>query len=272
MTVPSGSPPIIAFLTDFGTSDHYVGAMKGAVLTVCPTATLIDVTHAVPPQDIRVGSRLLAESFAFFPQGTIFVCVVDPGVGSARAGLAADAGGYRFVAPDNGLLGVVFDLHPPTALVALTSSQHVRASVSRTFEGRDRFAPVAGWLGRGVPVADLGVPLHDWVRLPPDGPRVDGGTIRGHVVRVDHFGNLITNIPRGLLGTGAGAGVDVSIGGHVVRDLVATYAEGQPGRPCVLFDSSECLEIAVPLGSAAAVLGVRRGDPVVVSRATERPC
>ena len=272
MTVPSGSPPIIALLTDFGISDHYVGAMKGAVLTVCPTATLIDITHDVPPQDIRVGSRLLVESFAYFPQGTIFLCVVDPGVGSARAGLAADAGGYTFVAPDNGLLGPVFDLHTPTALVALTSSQHVRASVSKTFEGRDRFAPVAGWLGRGVPVAELGVRLQDWMRLPAEEAQVEGDTIRGHVVRVDHFGNLITNIPRALLGTGPGVGIDVHIGGHAVRDLVATYAEGRPGRPCVLFDSSEYLEVAVPLGSASAVLGVRRGDPVVVSRGTERPC
>lgn len=273
MTAPSGARPIVALLTDFGTGDHYVGAMRGAILTVCPDATIVDVTHEVPPQDVVYGAQVLAESFAFFPPGTVFVAVVDPGVGTSRAGLAALAGGYQFVGPDNGILDGVFTACPPSHVVALVDGAYARPSVSRTFEGRDRFGPVAGWLAGGEPLANVGRHVQVWHRLPRRGPSMDGGRIEGHVMRIDHFGNLITDIERALVEPLASRGtVDVRVGGQVIRGLVETYAQGTPGEPCALFDSGNHLEIAVPLGHAADALGVARGDTVVVSHPVESPC
>jgi S-adenosylmethionine hydrolase len=145
--------------------------------------------------------------------------------------------------------------------------------MSRTFEGRDRFAPVAGALARGVPLSELGAPVHVWTRLPPDRPRVEAAAIHGRVVRVDHFGNVITNIGRDLVDAWRmGADIVAGLGVHAVAGLVETYASGRPGTPCLLFDSNDHLELAVPLGSAAVMLGVRPGDAVTVSRRTERPC
>lgn len=273
MTAGNGSPPVVALLSDFGVSDHYVGVMRGAVLTVCPEATLVDVTHGIPPQDVEYGAAVLAESFRFFPTGTIFVAVVDPGVGTERAALAALAGGYRFVAPDNGLLDRVFAGCGPSQVVALTESQYGRSVMSKTFEGRDRFAPVAGHLARGVPLASLGRTVREWRRLPVHGPTCAGQEIRGRVARIDHFGNVITDITRDLVEQfRAGSDVEVHVGGRTIRGIVQTYGLGAAGRPCALFDSSDHLEVAVPLGNAAEALGVVRGDTVIVSRSVEAPC
>jgi S-adenosylmethionine hydrolase len=138
--------PLIALLTDFGTSDHYVGAMKGVMLTICPDATLVDISHDVPPHDVLSGALELAACYRYFPPGTVFLVVVDPGVGSPRYGLAAEIGDYRFVAPDNGVLTAVMAETKPKRIVQLTERRYARATVSRTFEGRDRFAPAAAWL------------------------------------------------------------------------------------------------------------------------------
>ena len=154
--------PIIALLTDFGTRDHYVGAMRGVVLGICPDATLADITHGIQPQDVLGGALELAAAFKYFPQGTVFLCVVDPGVGSARRGIAAEAGGCKFVAPDNGLLTMVFKEAAPKRVVELTERRYARPDVSRTFEGRDRFAPAAAWLAKGIDLTALGRPLTSW--------------------------------------------------------------------------------------------------------------
>ena len=151
--------PVIALLTDFGTSDHYAGAMKGVALSLCPDATLVDITHDIPPHDVLAGALELAASYKYFPAGTIFLVVVDPGVGSARHGIAAEAGGYRFVAPDNGVLTLVLQGRQPKRVVELTERRYARPTVSRTFEGRDRFAPAAAWLAKGIELAALGRPL-----------------------------------------------------------------------------------------------------------------
>src|SRR5262245_45537954 len=148
--------PIIAFLSDFGTRDHYAGTMKGVVVGICPDVTIVDITHDIEPHDVAGGALELAASFKYFPAGTIFLVVVDPGVGSTRRGIAAEAGDYRFVAPDNGVLGGVFGEIAPKRVVELTERKYARPSVSRTFEGRDRFAPAAGWLAKGVDLAALG--------------------------------------------------------------------------------------------------------------------
>src|SRR5512138_3417012 len=142
--------PVIALLSDFGARDHYAGTMKGVMLGICPDVTLADITHEIRPHDVLEGALQLAASFKYFPAVTIFLAVVDPGVGSARRGIAAEAGDYRFVAPDNGVLTAVFRDWPPKKIVELTDRRYARPTVSRTFEGRDRFAPAAGWLAKGT--------------------------------------------------------------------------------------------------------------------------
>jgi S-adenosyl-L-methionine hydrolase (adenosine-forming) len=260
--------PIIALLSDFGTRDHYAGTMKGVMTGICPDAHLIDVTHHVPPHDVMDGALQLAAAARYFPAGTIFLAVVDPGVGSARRGIAAEAGEYRFVAPDNGVLTAVLREWPPRKVVELTERRYARPTVSRTFEGRDRFAPAAAWLAKGVQLAALGRPAPDYHRLDIPTPNVDEGIIAGVVLRIDHFGNLVTNIDRRTFETAARSGtVQVRAGDHVVGRLVATYADIQPGEICALFGSTDHLELAANSDSAAGRLQLARGAPVEVRRA-----
>ena len=262
--------PVIAFLTDFGTRDHYAGAMKGAALAICPDATLVDITHDIPAHDVLAGALELAAAYKYFPSGTIVVAVVDPGVGSQRRGLAADAAGYRFIAPDNGLLTQVFREAPPRKIVELTERRYARPTVSRTFEGRDRFAPAAAWLAKGVELAALGRPVTTWQRLDIPEPVVSAESIVAQVLRVDRFGNLVTNIDRATFDRFAAAGpIAVSAGPHPVEKVVATYSEVAPGTACALFGSSDHLEIAVNGGSAAETLGLSRGARVMVGGAGE---
>jgi S-adenosylmethionine hydrolase len=257
--------PIIALLTDFGTRDHYVGAMRGVALGICPDATLADITHDIAPQDVLGGALELAAAFTYFPSGTVFLCVVDPGVGSARRGIGVEAGGYRFIAPDNGLLTLVFRECPPRRVVELTEPQYARAEISRTFEGRDRFAPAAAWLARGTDLGALGPPLASWQLLDVPEPRVQDGQISGVVLRVDRFGNLVTNIDRrSVQQVAGGRRIIVEAAGRPVPDVVETYAEAAPGSICALFGSSGHLEIAINGGSAAASLGLSRGAPLSV--------
>ena len=260
-------PPILAFLTDFGTRDHYAGAMKGAALAICPDATLVDITHDIPPHDVLAGALELAAAYRYFPAGTVFVAVVDPGVGSARRGLAVEAGDYRFVAPDNGLLSIVLRDTPPVRVVDLADPRYARPAVSRTFEGRDRFAPAAAWLATGVEVSALGGPVTDYHQLAVPAPAADRDALRGEVLRVDRFGNLVTNIDRRTLDAFAGgAPVRIVIGSHAVTGLVETYAEAGHGSLCALVGSTEHLEIAVNAGNAAERVGLGRGAAVTLTR------
>lgn len=259
--------PVIALLTDFGLRDHYVAAMKGVILGVCPEATLVDITHDVPAHDVRAGAQLLAECYACFPAGTVFLGVVDPGVGSSRRGVAADIGDYRLVGPDNGLFSAVFDERPPRLMVELTERRYARPTISRTFEGRDRFAPAAAWLAQGVRLDALGRPLASPERLTFTEPAASAAGLSGVVQRVDHFGNLITNLDRELIEALPGAGpIEVRLGGQVVPRLVATYSDVPVGELCALFSSSQQLEIAVHGGSAATQLRAGTGSVVDVVR------
>src|ERR1041385_8049082 len=177
--------PVIALLTDFGTRDHYAGTMKGVALGICPDATLIDITHDVAAHDVLGGALELAASYRYFPAGTIFLVVVDPGVGSTRRGIAAESGDYRFVAPDNGVLTLGFHDAPPKRVVELTERKYARPSVSRTFEGRDRFAPAAAWLAKGIDLAALGRSAGTTHALQVPEPSVTDSGITGEVLRVD---------------------------------------------------------------------------------------
>jgi S-adenosyl-L-methionine hydrolase (adenosine-forming) len=254
--------PVIALLTDFGLRDHYVGAMKGVMLGICPGATLVDITHDIAPQDVRSGALELAACHRSFPDGTVFLAVVDPGVGSARRAIAAEAGPHRFVAPDNGLLSAVLAERAPSRVVTLTSAQYAAPVVSRTFEGRDRFAPAAAWLAGGLALDALGPPVDDWTRLVFPAAVVRGGSIEGEVARVDRFGNLVTNVP-GAMVAGARPWC-VQVGSGPPAPLVATYADVPAGQACALVGSTGHVEVSVNAGSAAERFGAGRGSRVVV--------
>jgi S-adenosylmethionine hydrolase len=261
------SRPLMALLTDFGTADHYVGAMKGVALGICPELTLVDITHDIPPHDVRVGARQLAAAYKYFPAGTVFLVVVDPGVGSARRGLAVETADHRFVAPDNGVLSAVLDETPARRVVELTERKFARPTISRTFEGRDRFAPAAAWLAKGAAITTLGRSAPAPMRLAWPLVVEHPDAIGGEVELVDRFGNLVTNLGRDLVERFIrGGAVDITIGGRPVPRLVATYAEGAAGELCALFGGSDRLEIAVSGGSAAAQLGLGVGTAVQLAR------
>jgi S-adenosyl-L-methionine hydrolase (adenosine-forming) len=260
--------PIIALLTDFGTRDHYVAAMKGVILRIAPDVTLVDITHHVAPQDIVSAAFELAACYREFPPGTIFVVVVDPGVGTSRRALAAESGGYLFLAPDNGVLGPVLS-NGTEIVVELTNPRFARPDISRTFEGRDRFAPAAAWLARGTQVRELGPPVSGVARMPLPEPRVQGGAVAGEILKVDHFGNLISNIDAGLLQRCGCVTPEVRIGRNDIRRFVHTYGETAAGHLCVLLGSSGYLEVAVNGGSAAERLHAGRGTAIYAARNRE---
>ena len=255
-------------LTDFGTRDHYAGTMKGVALGICPDAMLVDITHEVPAHDVLAGALELAAAYKYFPAGTIFLAVVDPGVGSARRGIAAEAGDFKFVAPDNGVLTAVFDEHAPKKVVELSERRYARPTVSRTFEGRDRFAPAAAWLAKGIELGALGrsaTPIH---RLDIPQPVVTADHIAGEVLRVDRFGNLITNVDRRTFDRLSGETLDIRVGTFQVSKVISTYADAPAGDICALFGSSDHLEIAANGTSAASQLNLGRGAPVHIARGT----
>ena len=257
------SRPLVALLTDFGSRDHYVGAMKGVLATVCPEATTIDITHEIPPQDVRTAAYELAAAWPYFPDRTIFLAVVDPGVGTNRPAIAAQIGSRVYVGPDNGTVDLVLVDQPATGAVLLTSPKYTRAVVSATFEGRDRFAPAAAWLARGTPMAELGPATTLQTRLSWVEPRTRGDEIVGEILHVDRFGNLVTNIDRRRWALSAG-GAQVSVGDRTGTPLVRTYGEAAEGSLVALFGATDRLEIAVVGGNAATTLGVGRGATVRV--------
>lgn len=268
--VSFSSHPVVAFLTDFGLRDGYVGVLKGVVLGIAPQAQLIDITHDIPPQDIAAGAWVLGMSYRYFPLGTVYTCVVDPGVGSARRPIAVRAGDWFFVGPDNGLLSYVLAEQPIYEAVLLSNPAYHLPQVSATFQGRDLFAPVAARLAHGVALRDLGAPLDSSSLQLLDlkhASRQDG-RIEGHIVYIDHFGNLITNIPASLvpdLFSCATVQLTFSSQETIVTEQRHFFAENSArdesaARPFVYIDSAGYVGVARQNGSAAATLGVRVGD------------
>ena len=261
--------PLIALLSDFGSRDHYAGAMKGVILGICPDATLVDISHDIPPHDRQCAALELAAACTFFPAGCVFLVVVDPGVGSARRGVAADTGAHRFVAPDNGVLTAVFQQTPPKRVVELTERRYARPTVSRTFEGRDRFAPAAAWLAKGIQLSALGRPVSDYHTIDIPAIQVGADGIEGVVLRIDRFGNLVTNIDRDAFDRLASGGeIEIEVGGHPVARLVETYSDIAVDEVCALFGSTGHLEIAANAASAVECLGVDHGVSVRVMRSS----
>jgi hypothetical protein len=259
---------IVALLSDFGTQDHYVGAMKGAVLSVCPDAQLVDVVHDLAPHDVAAGSFVLAASVEGFPAGTVFLAVVDPGVGTSRRALAVQTEAHRFVAPDNGLLTHILADHHTARVHSITNAGLFRFHVSPTFHGRDVLGPVAGHLARGMPIEEVGPAADDAQRLPLPPVRARArDEWEGEVVHVDRFGNLTTNVSDRDLSEmlsrfgGDPTEVVVVVEGAVLP-LVRTYGDVSEGEPCALIGSSRRLEVAIHGGNAARILGAARGASV----------
>jgi S-adenosylmethionine hydrolase len=249
----------ITLLTDFGTADGYVAAMKGVIAAIAPDAPIDDAAHDIAPGDTHAAAWVLAGYWRLYPNGTVHVAVVDPGVGSARRALAALADGRLFVAPDNGVLTHVLDVAREPSVVAIENEKFFGDVVSATLHGRDVFAPVAAHLARGTSHAELGRVITDPVKLPLPRPYRTPESIHGVIVHIDRFGNLVTNIPAEWIV----AGSPVLIAG---RELTVrrTYADVATGEPLALIGSRGTLEIAVRDRSAAELLSVRCGAEVSV--------
>jgi S-adenosylmethionine hydrolase len=255
---------VITLTTDFGTCDWFVGTMKGVVAGIAPGANVIDLTHDLPPGDIRGGAFALAASCRFFPKGTVHVAVVDPGAGSLRKAIAVQTANGVFVGPDNGVLSWALAKEKVKAVHALENEAYFLQPVSRTFHGRDVFAPVAAHLSRGVPIRKLGPAVQDFVRLNWPQPRERRGGIEGEVVYIDRFGNAITNLESGLWRGADGVSCEIYGRRRRVCPLKTFYQAVAPKAPVSLVGSSGFLEIAIHGGSAEKVLGVRVGTRVVL--------
>jgi S-adenosyl-L-methionine hydrolase (adenosine-forming) len=251
--------PIITLLTDFGSADSYVAEVKGVLLSRAPTATLVDVAHDVPPGNVRAAQYLLARVWPRFPAGTVHLVVVDPGVGTSRRALAAQAGGHGFVGPDNGLFTPLPD---DVRFVALP----ILRDASPTFHGRDVFAPAAARLAAGARLDDLGTAVSDVIRAPLAVPRVSDSAVIGEVVYADRFGTLISNIPKELVRSGAAIKVDDTAAGPLRR----TFGDVASGKVVAYVGSGGTVEIAVRDGSASSVLRVDVGAVVTVDRGRSR--
>ena len=262
------SAPIITLTTDFGTRDPWVGIMKGVMLGICPEARLVDLSHDIAPQDVLEGALCLEAAASFFPAGTIHLAVVDPGVGSSRRPLALRAGGQCYVGPDNGLLSLVLDgSGGHVDAVELTEPKYRLLPTSQTFHGRDIFAPAAAHLALGVRLERLGPAVTDPVRLVLPAARHGDGLVRGEVIGVDRFGNLLTSLTGKDVAALEGPWtLVVEIGDVRVDGLVPTYSSARPGGMGAVVGSTGRLEVFVREGSARSALGLGRGAPVVVKR------
>ena len=250
----SPSLPVITLLTDFGTADYFVGAVKGAILSVNPAAVIADITHEIPAQDISAGAFALLAAYKTFPAGTTHVAVVDPGVGSSRRPVIVNANEQYFVGPDNGLFTYIYDREPSHRIFHITSERYFRPEPSSTFHGRDIFAPVAAALSQGVAPEEFGPEINDEVRLPSLETPL-------RIIHIDRFGNCITNITR----DGLKSGEALVINGRTITEFRNFYGEGSATEPFAIWGSAGFLEISVAGGSAAKTLGAKRGDPVLVS-------
>jgi S-adenosylmethionine hydrolase len=255
----------IALLSDFGDADHYVGAMKGVLARLAPNARVVDITHRIPPYDRVRGGLALYQAYAQFPRKTVFVAVVDPGVGSARQALLVETQDYFFLGPDNGVLSMALAEQKIRRIVHLNNEKYFQTPVSATFHGRDVFAPAAAHLAQGLAPEFFGPELTDYRRLPDFVPTFDAKRLAGSILAFDRFGTAVTNLSRNFLQRHYHrAEWEVRAGGHELRGLRSHYAEVAPGEPLLLFGSGGLLEIAVREGSAEEQLALKRGDPVLL--------
>jgi S-adenosylmethionine hydrolase len=254
--------PVITLTTDFGTPDHFVGTMKGVILGIAPRATIVDITHEILPYDINEAAFSIAQAWRYFPKGTIHVVVVDPGVGSERRPILCEAGGQFFVAPDNGVLSMIYDASPHRIRV-ISNPKLISNQVSRTFHGRDVFAPAAAHLARGIAPGKFGKPITDHIRsflLKPQ--QIGRHAWSGVILKVDRFGNLITNLHIDDFTGVKSRPFEVRIGLQRIRRLALTYSETAVGEVFAIVGSSGYIELAANQASASQVLGCGAGTPV----------
>ncbi|UCH27059.1 MAG: SAM-dependent chlorinase/fluorinase [Trueperaceae bacterium] len=270
------SPGIVALMTDFGIEDTYVGVMKAVILGIAPSTQLVDLTHGIPPQDIRAGAFALLTSFHYFPYGTVFCCVIDPGVGTVRRPIAVEVatrevGPYYLVCPDNGLMGPLLEHVPANSSVVLDNPTYQLPRPSNTFHGRDLFAPVAAYLSSGLSLTDVGTEISptslahlDWPK-----PYLRNGIWHGSVVYIDHFGNLLTNIPARLI-TPPRLDWIVTVEGLEIRGISTTFAQVDSREPVAYIGSSGFLELAVRNGSAKEAWGVEVDQKITATEPTNQ--
>ncbi len=258
--------PIITLLTDFGTKDSYVASIKGVILSINPHCLVVDITHQVSPHDIQEGAFILANAYSYFPKGTIHLSVVDPGVGGARKPILLVTQNYFFIGPDNGLFTLVAQKERVTQVVVLTEQRYFLSKVSKTFHGRDLFAPVAAYLSMGIKPEAFGPILDSWVEIDFENPRIRGRAFIGKILHIDAFGNLISNIDhQKLFNHVRGDSFVVRVGEKSIQGLKKAYWEGKKNEPMALIGSGGFLEVSMREGNAQKALKVKRGDRIVVS-------
>jgi S-adenosylmethionine hydrolase len=260
--VKAGRLPVISLLTDFGTADYFVGAVKGAILSVNPQVVIADITHEIAPQDILAGAFTLLAAYKTFPAGTIHFVVVDPGVGSTRRPIVVSANEQFFVGPDNGLFTYIYDREPTHQVFHVTAEKYFRRDPSTTFHGRDIFAPVAAALSTGVKPRDFGPLVDDAMRLSDslEPEKLKNGNLRARIIHIDRFGNCVTNITRALVKSNAA----LVVNRKTIRTFRNFYGEAPADTPFAICGSAGFLEISVNGGSAAKALRAKRGTPVIL--------
>jgi len=254
--------PIVTLTTDFGLQDHFVGVMKGVIRTIAPTADIIDITHDVSAFEVNEAAYVIAESYRYFPKKTVHLVVVDPGVGSSRRAILAQAGGYTFVAPDNGVLSIIF-AREKCSVREITAERYFRKPVSKTFHGRDVFAPVAAHLAKGVAPARFGKKIEDALRLTlATVQRIGKRAWAGSILKIDRFGNIITSFHRDEFPTVGEQNFEMAVGLERTSVFARTYSEVPFGVLCVIPGSSGYLEVSFKQANAAKALGVGAGAPI----------
>jgi S-adenosylmethionine hydrolase len=262
-------PPIITLTTDFGLNDHFVGAMKGVLLEIAPEAQIVDICHAVQPFDILDGALTISQAYSYFPSGTVHMVIVDPGVGTARRPLILTGDRHQFVAPDNGVLSLICDREERISVRHVTAEHYFLQPRSNTFHARDIFSPIAAFLAKGVEPLRFGDEIADYVRFSAPRPKpVDERTLRGIVLKVDRFGNLVTNItqpdaPQLFEATPPAFKIAIGTKAQATR-MCTNYAEGAPGEVFGILGSMGFLEVATNRGSAYQLLGAGKGSEVNV--------
>lgn len=258
---------LITLTTDYGVRDSFTASIKGVILKVNPQAQFVDISHEIAPQDIWEAAFTLRSAHSYFPKGTIHLAVVDPGVGGGRRPIIVVTESYYFVGPDNGLFSLVYQDAERIRVHHITSTHYFQPSPGPTFHGRDIFAPVVGWLSKGIPSGNFGDEITDYMKLNVPMPKKTQNGIDGHVVHIDRFGNVITNITfkevRALLPEGEGTvAVTVTVGTKEIKGLKRFYAEATPGEAGAIINSSGFLELFVYKQNARTALSVKRGDAV----------
>jgi hypothetical protein len=259
--------PIVTLTTDFGTNDYFVGAVKGVILDIVPEAAIVDISHAVQAYDVLDGALTISATYSYFPTGTVHMVVVDPGVGTTRRPIIASSDGYHFVAPDNGVLSMVYAKEERIHVRHITSEHYFRQPVSNTFHGRDIFAPCAAYLAKLVDSHKFGEEIEDYVKFAAPKPKPAGDNrLRAVVLKVDRFGNLITNItPEDVpVLFGGKSSFKIVVGSKEITEIRSSFAEGGPGEVFAIIGSMGYLEIVANRAAAAQITGAGKGSEVSI--------